>query len=240
MVDFQQYILSIIAAGGGGGALAYVLFKSLGEKWLDNKFASRLQEHKHEQEKEIQRLRAEIDSMLNGVLKLQEREFQVLPELWEKIHEAYRYTLSFVASFQNYPSIEKMNIQELEEFFCVEEWMKESQKKSIRESADRNKEYQEIYFWHQYNLSYKAIKELQLYSNKNGIFFPKTIFSETEQLVKTLISLLTRHEQEHRRNTVSFDTETTTDKNTAETLYNSLKSTITQQLRSHTKQKATE
>ena len=238
MIDFWPYILSISAAGGGGGALAYVLFKSLGEKWLDNKFASRLQEHKHEQEKEIQRLRAEIDSMLNGVLKLQEREFQVLPELWEKIHKAYSDTLSFVASFQIYPDIAKMNFQELDEFLSANAWMRESQKRSIRESDNRNTDYQEIDFWHQCNLTRNSIYELHAYTERNGIFFPETIFSEAQEFFRALSHLTISHKNEHRRQNANI--ETTRDTEEADTLYNTLKITITQQLRSHTQQKTTE
>jgi len=75
---FFKFLGEVIAYGGGAAAIAYILFQYLGKKWIENKFAERLDQLKHQHALGLQRLRVEIDSMLSGTLKLQEREFQFL------------------------------------------------------------------------------------------------------------------------------------------------------------------
>lgn len=237
MVEWEQvrtWLTTVLVGAGGGAAVAVGIFRFLGSKWLENKFARNLQEHKHAQDKELQKLRGEIDSMLSGVLKLQEREFQVLPELWEKIHDAYSKTMWFISSLQSYTDLDKLSPEELEEFL-TNSWLRETQKEAIRTSTTKLNVYQDFYFWHQYKISLDAIKELQLYANKNGIFFPKNIFENTENLYKKLISLSTKKESAHRHETDRAESEAFyNEKEFTGKVYSELKEFITTQLRSHT------
>lgn len=172
--------------------------------------------------------------MLSGVLKLQEREFQVLPELWEKIHDAYSKTMWFISSLQSYPDLDKFSPKELEEFW-ENSWLRETQKEAIRASTTKLNVYQDFYFWHQYTISLNAIKELQLYADKNGIFFPESIFENTENLYKKLISLSTIKESDHKHETDRAERKAFySEKESAGKLYSELKELITTQLRSHT------
>ena len=90
----------VVAYGGGAAAVAYLVFQFLGKSWIESKLAQRLEQHKHQQALEIQRLRVEIDAMLSGALKLQEREFATLPEAWAKLDEAYGRVAALVSPVQ--------------------------------------------------------------------------------------------------------------------------------------------
>jgi hypothetical protein len=54
----------IITAAGGGAVAAFALFRYLGSKWIENKFSQRMEQLRHTQALELQRLRVEIDSLL--------------------------------------------------------------------------------------------------------------------------------------------------------------------------------
>lgn len=97
----------MVAYGGSGAIVAYLLFQFLGKTWIENKFAQRLDQLKHQQALELQRLRVEIDSLLSGALKLQDREFQILPEAWQKLDEAHALAKWFVCPGQDIPILTK-------------------------------------------------------------------------------------------------------------------------------------
>ncbi|HWR04067.1 MAG TPA: hypothetical protein VN419_08590, partial [Humidesulfovibrio sp.] len=176
MVENWQLLLSILSAGGIGAAAAVGLFKWLGQKWIETRFAERLQHHKHEQAKEIQRLRVEIDSLLSGVLKLQERDFIVLPEAWAKLQEAFYQTLNAVAPYQEYPELNNKTQAQLNEFLQLD-WLTGTQKDEIRKAEDRNTVFLEFRFWHYIATARKAQIELQIFIERNGIFFPEDILA---------------------------------------------------------------
>jgi len=235
-VELLSFIGQVIAYGGGSTAIAYLAFKTFGSKWIESKFATRFQEHKHEQEKEIQRLRAEIDSMLNGVLKLQEREFQVLPEAWEKLVEAHAYTTKLTSPFQTYPDLERLSDKELEEFLKNNNWLLETQKNSIKNVFDKNDKYQDFTFWHYLRTSENRIGEFNQYIRRNGIFFPKAIKDHFEEMVKLLFSATTTKESFHRFKEGRHDDDSWEQmQSKAEPLYKIIEQEIIDQLRSHSK-----
>ena len=97
---FDQILRSLgefIAYGSGAAGVAFLLFRYLGKSWIESKFSERLEQFKHQQAIEIQRLRVKIDSTLSGVLKIQEKEFETLPEAWSKLDEAYGHVTALVS-----------------------------------------------------------------------------------------------------------------------------------------------
>lgn len=76
----------LVVAAGGLTAIAYAIFKNLGEKWLDARFDERLAAYKHEQQKELEQVRFKITALLDRATKLHQREFEVLPEAWSLLN----------------------------------------------------------------------------------------------------------------------------------------------------------
>lgn len=181
----MYFLIEIIAYGGGSAAISYVLFQWLGKTWIENKFNERLEALRHQQALEVQRLRVEIDTMLSGTLKLQEREFTVLPEAWEKLDEVHLLVSGLVAPLQQYADVENMSADRLEEFLSNSDFLK-SDINEILNASNKGKQYQEILFWARLNKARKAFAEFQIYVARKGIFLP----SELEEKFKKISDLL--------------------------------------------------
>jgi len=96
--EFWESIRPLVTAIGalvlGGGALTTITywgFKLLASKWLDSKFAERLQALKHDQQKELEELRLKINTLFDRTTKLHQNEFESLPHAWALINDAHAY-----------------------------------------------------------------------------------------------------------------------------------------------------
>lgn len=200
-MNYSSAILSFLgqalAYGGGSAVVAYLLFQHLGKGWIENKFSERLDKLRHQQTLELQRLKVEIDGLLSGVIKLQEKEFVVLPEAWGKLYEAYSLVSSFVSPLQQYVDVDRMNSAQIEEFLSTTEFT-ESNKEEIRSSRARGTTYQNILFWYRLRKVRAGFSDLHTYVARNGIFLPlelKEDFTKiADQLWSAIVSMEVGHE----------------------------------------------
>src|ERR1700736_1981739 len=110
--NLQVILAPIGALVAGGGILSIIVFgtfKLLGEKWLNSKFDERLAAYKHEQQKELEHLRFRINSLMDRTAKLHQREFDIVPEAWGRLVEAYSSVLWFTPPFQFSPDLAGMS-----------------------------------------------------------------------------------------------------------------------------------
>ncbi len=70
----MKYIIDILIAGGGGAIIVYAVIKAFGASILNHQFLKLIETHKL-------KLNLEFDR----VVKLNQKEFEVLPLLWNKI-----------------------------------------------------------------------------------------------------------------------------------------------------------
>lgn len=179
------FILEMVAYGGGGAAIAYLLFQYLGKSWIENRFSERLELFKHQQALEIQRLKIEIDSTLSGVLKIQEKEFEVLPTAWDKLYDAFGELSSLTTPFQEYPDLNRMSADRLEEFLEQSELLN-SEKTEIRNSSQKTNRYIDIIFWHRFNHVIRACNDFNSYVRRYGIFLPEPLNEKFSAISKEL------------------------------------------------------
>lgn len=191
--EIQGFLLQMLTYGGGSVVIAYLLFQWLGQKWIENKFAERLEQLRYQQALEIQRLRVEIDSMLSGTIKLQEKDFSILPEAWEKLDEAKGLVSWLVSPMQQYADVSRMSSMQLEEFLESTE-LSESHKNEIKNSSDKNEVYQNAEFWRRLSKVKKACSELQAYIARNGIFLPDSLEKKFSKISDTFWHALTSKE----------------------------------------------
>jgi len=90
-------------------AIAYLLFRTLATKWIESRFSERLEAFKHQQNQEIEHLRFRINTMMDWNVKLHQREFDVLPETWSLLTEAFNTIEPIALGFQQYPDLDKMS-----------------------------------------------------------------------------------------------------------------------------------
>jgi hypothetical protein len=166
-----SFIAGIVAYGGGATVIAYFAFQFFGKSWLDNKFAKGLEKFRHEKDIEIQKLRIEIEALLSGKIKLQERDFAILPEAWSKLNIAHKNLASTVSAFQQYPDLNNYNKEELQEFLQGEDFS-DILKSRILKAHKPNEPYIEAVTWKRIRAVRLSISQFKDYVDTNGIFLP--------------------------------------------------------------------
>lgn len=183
-----------ISIAGVVGA-AFTLFKLLGEKWLNQKFAERLEAYKSEQARELERLRHRIGGVFDRAKRLNDREYEVLPEVWGKIVDAKDRCGVYLARFKEYANLSGMSDEDLDhllESFAFSE----PTKKQIKSSHDRQKIFQRAVEWKKFVEANNALREANSIVSKSGIFIVPNLRDDMIKLVDILHSAI----QEQRLN----------------------------------------
>lgn len=176
---------AFLVAGGGFAAIAYAIFRFFSEKWLTAKFEERLAAYKHAQQKELEHLRLEINSLLDRNVKLHQREFDTLPQAWSLFNDAF-WLIRDIWGLRTYPDLNSLPSDKLEEFL-KEKSLTESQKKEIRGAADKTQTYIGFAEWDEIRDALKSYSEWKRFYLKNAIFMTESIkvtFSELDELIK--------------------------------------------------------
>ncbi len=185
-----ELIGTVVVAGGGLALIVYKVFKHLAAKWLDARFSERLQDLRHRHERELEHLRFQINALLDRTTKLNQREFEILPEAWAKLHSAFWKARSQVSAVQSYPDLERMQPKQLDDF--IEECKLASwQKAELRASADKNEYYQKHIYWVRVEDALDRIREANVFLAKVGIFMLPELrekFSELATLAFEAVS----------------------------------------------------
>ncbi|MBK0012086.1 hypothetical protein [Stenotrophomonas sp. S41] len=191
-----EWILSALAAGGGLSLIVYQIFKKLAEGWLDEKFKSRLQDLAHAQNKEIERLRNELTKSFDRATKLHQREFEVLPMVWDEVHEAFWTTETFVSPLQLHPDLNRMQHEQLQAFLekCeLDEW----QKDAIRLTSDKTTQFRTYDFWHQLHHAKRARHSALNKISRHAIFLDQTMKDDLLAILGRIHGALIEHETNH-------------------------------------------
>lgn len=183
----------VLMYGGGSVAVAYWTFQLLGQKWIDNKFSARLQQQKHEHEKEIQKLRIRIEAMLGGSLKVQANEFEILPDAWQLLHEAWVSTVRLTVIYNEYPDLNNADPDQVEEELNRLELL-DSEKQRIRDALNKNELYIEAVTNLRIHQAKKTISEFNSYVEKKSILMPPEIKSRFDQVSNLLWDALSDKE----------------------------------------------
>jgi hypothetical protein len=235
-----RFLGEVVVYGGGSAAVAFLLFQYLGKGWIDARFAERLEAFKHDQAKELQRLKVEVESLLSGALKIQDREFTVLPEAWHKLNDAYSLTSWVLSPMQQYAAVGRMSDAELEEFLPKSELL-ETQRTRVRneDGRDRDKTYQEIILWHRLHRAQTAVSELQNYTISHGLFLPPPLKQQFTEMRPILWEALVAVEVGHEATDYKMRSEAWKNLQAkGEPLHQAIEKAIEQRLHSHARAKA--
>jgi hypothetical protein len=181
MDDILKVVGAFVLASGGLSAVVYGAFKLFAQKWLESKFSEKLASYKHEQDKEIERLRFKINTMLDRAVKFHQHEFEVIPEAWALLNDAYWATSAFISPYQQYPDLNKMTPTHLEEFVSssiLQDWEKDE----ILNETDKTESYIKRIFWHTLQNTTKTARDFNIYIVKNGIFLQPEIHQPFKDL----------------------------------------------------------
>lgn len=136
---------------------AYCLFIFLGKKWIENKFATKLEEYKSAQNKELEDSRYRINTLFNRVIKIHEKEYEVLPAAWTKLHDAHDYIASLVSPLQEYPDFNRLREVEIRSILKDYEW-EDYQIHDLISADDRIKCFKDTIFWQRLSEARSSVK----------------------------------------------------------------------------------
>ncbi|AGS20109.1 hypothetical protein REMIM1_CH00238 [Rhizobium etli bv. mimosae str. Mim1] len=178
---------------GGVAYAAYALFKVLGEKWLNQKFAERLEAYKSEQARELERLRHKINSVFDRTKRLHDREYEVLPEVWSLLVDAKSWAGGYLSAFRQYADVNKLSAQELDEFLSHTRFS-EAQRREIKTTSDKQKAYIKIFEMYRHYDVIEKLQEASIGLSRNGIFVVPSLREEMRKFIDLLHSAVIEHQ----------------------------------------------
>lgn len=155
----------------GVATAAFGLFRWFGAKWLENKFAERLQILKSEQDQAIRLVQSTIDREVHRAKKLYDNEFTALSESWRLLRAAYDLSASSIGSMT--ANVERLNNEELERHLAkrgMEEWQR-AELQAMKGDA-RQAEYWKWSEWQKAVECDKRWRDCQQQIDSTSIFFP--------------------------------------------------------------------
>lgn len=159
--------ISVVAVASA----TFGLFKWLGGKWLENKFAERLQNLKSEQDHAIRIVQSTIDREIHRAKKLYDNEFTALSDSWRILRAAYDIAGGTIGSMTT--NVAHMNAEELERYLTrrgMEEWQR-SELQTLK--GEPRQDY--YWRWSEYQRLIECNKkwrECQQKIDSTSIFFP--------------------------------------------------------------------
>lgn len=184
-VDIWNFIgraLGFIAAAGAAG---YGIFVFVGKKWIEAKFAEQHAEYIHAQNKEIEELRFKINSLFDRKTKIHAKEFDVIPKVWALLNDVVGALARFVAVFQQYPDVARMNNRQLEEFLETTPFS-DYEKEQLRASEDKNQCYQNQVFPYDVMSVREKYASFRNFYKKNTIFLPKPLIEKINAIDESI------------------------------------------------------
>lgn len=183
-------LVGVTLAGLAGAA--YLLFKHLGAKWLDAKFAERLADYQHRQNQEIERLRGDIARLLDRTTRLHSQEFEVLPRAWELLGHAVGSVGACVSALKSYPNVTWLNGPELDRVLENQPKMAEFERDKVKEleGQPRQKEFGEILDQHQFRQASDDLMAFHNFIVTKGIFLEPVLSTKFDELSSALWSVL--------------------------------------------------
>lgn len=175
----QNAAISLASGALGAGGL----LKLFGERWLADRSAQRLDADRHERGKELEDLKARINRQFDRVTKLSQREFEVLPEIWGKLVDAYEGAETALERVISHADLSRMNdptALEALSVYGLDEWMN----KAIMEKEPRFRTQQlasAIYTKRIFDARAKTVEAHFLLARK-GIFLTQDIYQHLRSL----------------------------------------------------------
>lgn len=155
-------------------------------------FATRLEQFRHEKSQELEQLRHQINSTFSRVSKIHEREFDVLPAAFLKLHQAYGASSGLASALQRYPSLDAMDDEGFAAFVANCR-LPEFRKKELLTTKDRTDYYARWIFWVNLADAKSLLSEFHNYLMMNRIFMTdslQTQFGEIDRLMRSVLTAL--------------------------------------------------
>jgi hypothetical protein len=197
LINALTYLGGLGLTVGLIAAACWGLFRAYGDKWLASRFDQQLEDYKFQQQRELERLRFEINALLDRATKLHQHEFEVLPRLWQELNDAYGEVVTLVSPFQSTADLNKMSTPQLKDFIedCpLASW----QKQELLRASDKTNEYMSMIFWHRLSKARKVYSACHSDVVSSGIFLEPLIHKQMLDLSEMMHLALIEKETDQR------------------------------------------
>lgn len=175
-----------------GSKLFWTFVQQAAEKKIDHHFSTRLAQFQHEQAKELQHIKARIDTVIQGSLRFQEREFKLIPELWEKIEGTLSCAQILCTQRDSFPDVGNMPETALESFLSHQTDVDESSKDRVRRASrdEKNELWRKIDRYQRLRKAGAALEVADQFSRTHTIFLPDEFHDFAEGLLNSVRSAI--------------------------------------------------
>ncbi len=173
-------VQTVLSWFGGGVAVvvgmtgaAYWLFKTFSSKWLEARFSTRLEAYRHE-----------LSTLLDRATRLHAQEFEVLPNIWEKLTTSMDSALSVLSPLQLASDITYAMPDELEALLEKSTFL-EHEKQKVRgaKTFERSPLYQRFEHGHRFRSAYTDWRAAHSYAVAKSIFIEPALGKKVRQLL---------------------------------------------------------
>ncbi|MDH7975701.1 hypothetical protein QH494_26240 [Sphingomonas sp. AR_OL41] len=198
-INIPTFVASVLTSGGGAAAIAYALFKAFGAKWMENRFAAQLEKSKQAHATETEHLRFKIASLLDRATKLNQREFEVLPDIWAKADEAYNHAAALISPWRNRPDFLNMTEPHFENLI-VQYDLQQYQIDQIRalKPSERGHKFNEAMFWVELYRAQLAAHEFVKALSTGSIYVHPHTFAKLAEFANQLSKGVRTYELNHQ------------------------------------------
>lgn len=188
MVDWGTVTTSLLASAGGGAAIAYAIFRGLGTKWIDSHFARQLEKSRQDHATQTEHLRFRIAGLLDRSTKLNQREFEVLPGIWQNAHAAYGAASYLLDPWRSEPDFIRMAEAQFEELMDDLD-IAAFQKAKIKAASphDRNALYREAMRWRDLIRAQSAARDFSNALSSGSIYLHPDTYQCLKDFEKRLV-----------------------------------------------------
>jgi hypothetical protein len=174
-LDIPSIVTSVVVSLGGATGIVVAILRKFGNSYIDNQF-----------EKSLENYKFKINSKFDRISKIHEKEFEVLPVIWDKILDANSKLRYINNPYQEYPDVNRMIDVELDA--VIDSYgINTIQKDKIKSSSDKLKTFQYFYYLRKFNDSGQSIRDFDHEYHKNRIFLTDEIDNDINAIRSILL-----------------------------------------------------
>lgn len=174
-MELPDWIGQMLVAGGSSGVIVFALFKFFGENWI-----------KHQLAKDLEVAKSEISFHAAKRIRLQDKEYEVFPEIWAKLCDAKACLQAAIMGFRMMPDLSRMAEEDFKQWLNSTD-LADIEKEKMISSRDRMSLFNRILDHRNLRRAEESFREFQTYLQKTRIFLSPEIrgkFDEIKSLLR--------------------------------------------------------
>lgn len=193
-------VVIIVTTAGIGGAIGAWLFKLLGEKWISGFFERRMEAFKHDQARDLEKMRFEMSTLLDRKTKVHQREYEILPEIWSCLVDSWHQTRAFVSPLRMYPDLLTSSDEQAAEILSHTP-LAQSQRDAVMAAprGERHVVYRKNIYFHEKGDANDVWRKGYQVLQRQGIFVEPVLKAKMNELNEMMWEAILEHEgnEEH-------------------------------------------